>query len=442
MPTLIGTFGNWMLPILVNCPDLVFPRLNAMSFWLLPVSLILMWIRLNVGVGANAGWTLYPPLSSLLGRSTRRVDFVIFALHLAGVRSIVGSINFIVTILQLRRVGLRLERMRLYLWRVLVTIFLLILRLPVLAGAITMLLLDRNFNTVFYRRYGGGDPILFQHLFWFFGHPEVYILILPGFGLVSMSIITLSGKKSRFGQLSMIYAIVSIGVLGCLVWRHHMFSVGMDVDSRRYFTSATIVIAIPTGIKVFSWLATLFGSKIEYTTQFLWTVGFLFLFTIGGLTGITLRSRSLDLLLHDTYFVVGHFHFVLRLGAVFAMIVGFTMWYGLFTGLIINGTLRKVQFLVLFIGVNCTFIPIHFIGLRGIPRRYAEYLDAFLMFHSWSRMGSTISIIRICVLAYVILESIIRFRILLHSNSRSLEWVTPTPRRLHHQAQAVICYLR
>jgi len=377
MPTLIGFLGNWILPILLNAPDLVFPRLNALSFWILPVSLWFLILRFNLKNGVNGGWTLYPPLRRLLGSNDFNVDFLIFSLHLAGVSSILGRINFIVTLLQMRSVIQKMNRLNLFIWRILVTIFLLILRLPVLAGALTMLLFDRNFNTGFFSRSRGGDPVLFQHLFWFFGHPEVYILILPGFGLVSNSMLILRAKKLRFGQLRMIFAIVRIGLLGCIVWSHHMFSIGIDLDSRRYFTSATIIIAIPTGVKVFSWLGTYAGRAFKFRALFLWTAGFLFLFTLGGLTGITLRSRRLDLLLHDTYFVVGHFHFVLRLGAVFAIMVGLLMWYSLFSGVLIRKVLRIRQFFSLFLGVNLTFIPLHFLGLSGMPRRYAEFLDFF-----------------------------------------------------------------
>jgi cytochrome c oxidase subunit 1 len=425
IPALIGGFGNWILPVFINAPDIVYPRLNSISFWLLPGSLWLLWISFNVGVGAYSGWTLYPPLSGLPARDRASIDLVIFSLHLAGASSILGRINFIVTVLNGRNIGLKMDFISLFIWRVLVTIFLLILRLPVLAGAITMLLLDRNLNTNFFVRSGGGDPVLFQHLFWFFGHPEVYILILPAFGLVSTSMIILSGKKINFGTLSMIYAIIAIGVLGCVVWRHHMFTVGLDVDSRAYFTRATIIIAIPTGIKVFSWLATLWSTNVILTSRLLWTTGFLFLFTLGGLTGITLSSSSLDLLLHDTYFVVGHFHFVLRLGAVYGVMLGVVIWYPLFTKLGFNQILSKRHFWIIFLGVNLTFIPLHFVGLHGIPRRYADYLDRFFYWHRVARVGSAISMLSFVVFVFIVLERFISVRVILHRNSHRYEFVVP-----------------
>lgn len=417
---------------------MVYPRLNAISFWLLPGSLWLLWLSFNVGVGAYGGWTLYPPLRSIPARDSARIDLLIFSLHLAGVRSILGSINFMVTALNARNVGLKIEFISLFIWSVLVTIFLLILSLPVLAGAITMLLLDRNLNTTFFVVRGGGDPILFQHLFWFFGHPEVYILILPAFGLVRTSIINIRGKKANFGRLSIIYAIIAIGVLGCVVWRHHIFTIGLDVDSRAYFTSATIIIAIPTGIKVFSWLATLWSTNISFTRNLIWTSGFLFLFTLGGLTGITLRRRSLDLLLHDTYFVVGHFHFVLRLGAVYGVIIGLTLWYPLFTKINLNQFLAKRHFIIIFIGVNLTFIPLHFVGLHGIPRRYADYLDSFFYWHRIARIGSTISIFRFIFFVFIIFERLISIRIMIHGNTSSFEFIQPPI--LHSEVQLLRTY--
>lgn len=413
----------------------MYPRLNAISFWLLPGRLWLLWLSFNVGVGAYGGWTLYPPLRRIPARDSASIDLLIFSLHLAGISSILGRINFIVTALNARNVGLKIEFIRLFIWRVLVTIFLLILRLPVLAGAITILLLDRNLNTTFFVVSGGGDPVLFQHLFWFFGHPEVYILILPAFGLVRVRIINIRGKKANFGRLSMIYAIIAIGVLGCVVWSHHIFTIGLDVDSRAYFTRATIIIAIPTGIKVFRWLATLWSSNISFTRNLIWTSGFLFLFTLGGLTGITLRSRSLDLLLHDTYFVVGHFHFVLRLGAVYGVIIGVTLWYPLFTKLNLNQFLAKRHFIVIFLGVNLTFIPLHFVGLNGIPRRYADYLDRFFYWHRIARIGSTISIFRFVFFVFIVLERFINPRVIVHRNSNSFEFIFPPA--LHSETQLI-----
>jgi len=431
MPAFVG-LANWQIPLMIGAPDMALPRMNNWSFWILPFAGTMLISTLFMqGGGPAFGWTFYAPLSTTFAPAS--TDFFIFAVHLLGFSSIMGAINIIATILNMRAPGMTLMKMPLFVWTWLITAFLLIAVMPVLAGAVTMMLTDRNFGTSFFDAAGGGDPVLFQHVFWFFGHPEVYIMILPAFGVVSQIIPTFA-RKQLFGYASMVYATAAIAFLSFIVWAHHMFTVGMPVAGELYFMYATVMIAVPTAVKVFNWTATMWKGSMTFETPMLWAIAFVFLFTIGGFTGLMLGVAPADFQYHDTYFVVAHFHYVLVTGAVFAIIAGAYYWLPKWTGNMYDEKLSRWHFWLSVISVNVLFFPQHFLGLAGMPRRIPDYAVQFAEFNMMSSIGGFASGLSQLLFLYIVIKTIrggVKATDEVWEGADGLEWTVPSPAPYH-----------
>jgi cytochrome c oxidase subunit 1 len=430
MPAFVG-FANWQVPLMIGASDMAFARMNNFSFWLLPVAAALLIVSYAVPGGATAaGWTLYAPLSVQMGPG---MDLAIFAVHIMGASSIMGSINIITTILNMRAPGMSLMKMPMFVWTWLITAYLLIAVMPVLAGAITMILTDRHFGTSFFNAAGGGDPVMYQHIFWFFGHPEVYIMILPAFGIISEVIPTFARKK-LFGYSSMVYATASIAILSMIVWAHHMFTTGMPVTGQLFFMYATMLIAVPTGVKIFNWVATMWRGSMTFETPMLFAVGFIFVFAMGGFTGLIMAVAPLDIQLHDTYYIVAHFHYVLVAGSLFALFAGTYYWIPKWTGHMYDEKLGKWHFWMSIITFNITFFPMHFLGLAGMPRRYADYPMQFADFNALVTIGAFGFGLSQLIFLWAVVKCIKggeKATDQVWESAHGLEWTVPSPAPFH-----------
>nr|YP_010164122.1 cytochrome c oxidase subunit I [Didesmococcus koreanus]QRK27450.1 cytochrome c oxidase subunit I [Didesmococcus koreanus] len=429
MPIIIGTFSNWLIPLMMSSSDLIYPRMNNLSMWILFPSLMMLMLSMFTKNKIFTGWTLYPPLSV---QNSSSINMVILSIHLNGLSSLMSSMNFMISMINMNSNKMNLNNLSLYCWSIIITSMLLIMSIPVLASGITMIILDHNFNSMFFNPMGNGNPILFQHMFWFFGHPEVYILILPGFGLMSQIMNQETGKLEIFSKLNMIYAMMSIGILGFIVWAHHMFTIGLDIDTQMYFMSATMIIAVPTSIKIFSWIITLNGNKMNMSPMIMWSMGFVMMFSMGGLTGIVLSNSIIDMNLHDTYYVIAHFHYVLSMGVVFSILSSLIFWFPLLTNTLMKTNMLKINFINMFFSINLTFFPQHFMGLNGMPRRYIMFVDHLTLWNSISSMGSMSTILFVMMFISMMMESMMsKQKMMFKFKLFNQEWMMNSPNLFH-----------